>query len=127
MPEYIIELEAIVRNNRKFLGFSEEDTGFDPDKHRGKVVVATVHKAKGLEWDRVYLLSVNNYDFPSDEPYDSFIGERWFIEGKLNLEAETLFRLKALTARELAGIYMEPGVATIESRQEYAQERLRLL
>ena len=127
LPEYIIELEAIVRNNRKFLGFSEEDTGFDPEQHRGKVVVATVHKAKGLEWDRVYLLSVNNYDFPSDEPYDSFIGERWFIEGKLNLEGETLYRLKALTARELTSIYMEPGVATIESRLEYAQERLRLL
>ncbi|MDX9865740.1 MAG: ATP-dependent helicase, partial [Anaerolineaceae bacterium] len=56
LPEYIIELEAIVRNNRKFLGFSEEYTGFDPEQHRGKVVVATVHKAKGLEWDRVYLL-----------------------------------------------------------------------
>lgn len=127
LSEYIIELEAIVRNNRKFLGFSDEDTGFDPEQHRGKVVVATVHKAKGLEWDRVYLLSVNNYDFPSDEPYDSFIGEKWFIEGKLNLEAETLYRLKALAARDLTGIYMEPGIATIDSRLEYAQERLRLL
>ena len=126
-PEYIIELEAIVRNNRKFLGFSEEDTGFDPEKHRGKVVVATIHKAKGLEWDRVYLLSVNNFDFPSNEPYDSFIGERWFIEGKLNMEAETLYRLKALTTKDQPGIFMEPGVATMESRLEYAEERLRLL
>lgn len=127
LPEYIVELDAIVRNNRKFLGFSEEDTGFDPEKHRGKVVVATMHKAKGLEWDRVYLLSANNYDFPSDEPYDSFIGEKWFIEGKLNLEAETLYRLKALITKDLPGIFMEPGVATVESRQEYAEERLRLL
>ncbi|MCD4672887.1 MAG: hypothetical protein K8R77_09505, partial [Anaerolineaceae bacterium] len=105
----------------------EEDTGFDPEKHRGKVVVATIHKAKGLEWDRVYLLSANHYDFPSDEPYDSFIGEKWFIEGKLNLEAETLYRLKALMAEDLTGVYMEPGVATMESRLEYAEERLRLL
>lgn len=127
LPEFILELETIVRNNRKFLGFAEEDTGFDPEKHRGKVVVATIHKAKGLEWDRVYLLSANNYDFPSNEPYDSFIGEKWFIEGKLNLEAETLYRLKALMAEDLTGIYMEPGVATIESRVEYAKERLRLL
>jgi len=126
LPEYIIELEAIVRNNRKFLGFAEEDTGFDPEKHRGKVVVATMHKAKGLEWDRVYLLAVNNYNFPSDEPYDSFIGEKWFIENKLNLEAETLYRLKALVEKDLTGIYMEPGIATVESRKEYAEERLRL-
>ena len=127
LPEFIFELETIVRNDRKFSGFDDEDTGFDPDKHRGKVVVATIHKAKGLEWDRVYLLSVNNYDFPSNDSYDSFIGEKWFVQDKLNLEAETLYRLKALMTHDLPGVYMEPGVATMEARLEYAAERLRLI
>lgn len=127
LPEFIFELDNIIRNNRKFPGFGDEDTGFDPEKHRGKVVVATIHKAKGLEWDRVYLLSVNNYDFPSNEPYDSFMGEKWFIEGNLNLEAETLYRLKALMNGDPVGVNMEPGLATIQAREEYAAERLRLL
>ncbi len=72
LPELNAELITIAKNERKFLGFSEGDTGFDPDAHRGKVVIITVHKAKGLEWDRVYLMSVNAYDFPSALPGDSF-------------------------------------------------------
>ncbi len=60
------------------------------------MVVATIHKAKGLEWDRVYLLSVNNYDFPSAEKNDRFIAEKYFVRDNLNLEAEVLARLKAL-------------------------------
>ncbi len=79
LPELANELTTIARNERRFLGFSEEDSGFDPDKYAGQVVVATMHKAKGLEWDRVYLLSVNSYDFPSGQPYDQYIAERWFI------------------------------------------------
>ena len=54
------ELAVIARNERRFLGFSDSDSGFEPDKYKGKVVVSTMHKAKGLEWDRVYLMSVNN-------------------------------------------------------------------
>ncbi len=77
------ELAIIARNERRFLGLSDDDTGFDPERHKGKVVVATVHKAKGLEWDRVHLMSVNNYDFPSGQDHDQFIGEKWFRAGSL--------------------------------------------
>ena len=55
---------------------------FDPDLHQGKAVVTTIHKAKGLEWDRVYLLSVNNYDFPAGSPHDTYIAEKDFIRGQ---------------------------------------------
>ena len=54
----------IANNKRRFLGFSEDDFGFDPNRYRGRMVITTMHKAKGLEWDRVYLLSVNNYRLP---------------------------------------------------------------
>ena len=83
LPELNAGAVIIARNERKFLGFSDEDTGFDPDAHRGKVVVATMHKAKGLEWDRVYLMSVNAYDFPSALPGDTFISEKWFVRDRL--------------------------------------------
>jgi len=38
-----------------------------------------MHKAKGLEWERVYLMSVNNYDFPSGLPGDRYISEKWVL------------------------------------------------
>ncbi len=65
LPELNGEIGLIARNERRFLGFDQDDLGFDPSHHAGKVVVTTMHKAKGLEWDRVYLMSVNSYDFPS--------------------------------------------------------------
>ena len=123
LPEFADELKEIAMNRRKFSGLGDDDSRFDPDLHKGKVTVTTMHKAKGLEWDRVYLLSVNNYDFPSGDPQDSYIGEKWFIRDQLNLAEECLAQLDALRSGET---YKE-GVATLASRTEYAAERLRLL
>ncbi|HUV72789.1 MAG TPA: 3'-5' exonuclease, partial [Anaerolineae bacterium] len=124
LPELTEELAVVARNERRFLGLSTDDIGFDPQRHRGKVVVSTIHKAKGLEWDRVYLMSVNNYNFPSAEVHDSFISERWFVRDRLNLEAEALAQLKALV--EEGSPYGERE-ATLQARYDYAAERLRLL
>ncbi len=126
LPELTSELAVIAKNERRFIGFSSDDSGFDPERHRGKVVVTTMHKAKGLEWDRVYMMSVNNYDFPSNMPNDRFISEKWFVRSGLNLEAEALAQLTAL---ESTGEYdwYEEGAATMHSRLGYVKERLRLL
>ncbi len=126
LPELTGELSLIARNERRFLGFSEDDSGFDPSHHAGKVVVTTMHKAKGLEWDRVYLMSVNNYDFPSNQPNDRYIAERWFVRDSLNLEAETLAQLDAAMATGEYEFYTE-GAATHSARLDYVRERLRLL
>ncbi len=126
MAEFNQELREIASNQRRFLGFSDEDTGFNPDTHRGKVVIATMHKAKGLEWDRVYLMSVNNYDFPSDPNSDQFLPDRWFIRQQLNLEAETLAQLDVLTRHDPYDWY-EEGKGTWTARLDYIRERLRLL
>ncbi len=126
LPELTAELGVIARNERRFIGFSSDDSGFNPEAHKGKVVVTTMHKAKGLEWDRVYMLSVNNYDFPSLQPYDRYISEKWFIRNSLNLEAEGLAQLKAALSTGEFDWY-EEGTASLAAREDYSRERLRLL
>lgn len=132
LPELAGEIAAVARNERRFLGFSPDDTRFNPDDYPGQVAVATVHKAKGLEWDRVYLISANNYDFPSGEIFDRYISEKWFIRGaqgleggSLNLEAEMLAQLETTQKRGEYEWY-EDGRATLDARRQYVQERLRL-
>jgi DNA helicase-2/ATP-dependent DNA helicase PcrA len=126
LPDFTGELAVIANNERRFIGFSDDDTGFDPQKHKGQVVISTMHKAKGLEWDRIYLMSVNNYDFPSGREYDQYISESWFVRDKLNLEAEALAQLRIM---ESTGDYdwYEEGRASQSARLEYISERLRLL
>ncbi|MBL8057105.1 MAG: hypothetical protein JNK29_10430, partial [Anaerolineales bacterium] len=123
LPALAAELAQIAQNERRFLGFDEADTGFEPEQHRGKVVVATLHKAKGLEWDRVYLLSVTGFDFPAGLDDDAYVSERWYVRDRLNLEAEILGQLKTLGG----GPALPEGEATRQARVDYARERLRLL
>ena len=61
---------------------------------------------------------------PSADPFDSFIGERFFIRDDLNLDAEAMAQLDC--SGEQGNKYKE-GVASKEARIEYASERLRLL
>ena len=126
LPDFTEEMAVIARNERRFIGFSDDDSGFDPERHKGQVVVATMHKSKGLEWDRVYLMSVNNYDFPSGQPYDHYISEPWFLRDHLNLEAETLEQLRVALSSDEYSWYQE-GEASGQARLEYVAERLRLL
>jgi DNA helicase-2/ATP-dependent DNA helicase PcrA len=130
LSELVQQLAVIARNERRFLGFSGEDMGFKPPP--GEVTVATMHKAKGLEWDRVYLMSVNNYSFPSAQPTDTYISEPWYVRDGLNLEAEAVRQLEFLE-REVGDLSPPvedlpvEGAATLEAREQYVAERLRLL
>ncbi|KAB2856319.1 MAG: ATP-dependent helicase, partial [Anaerolineae bacterium] len=87
--------------------------------------VSTMHAAKGLEWDRVYLMAVNNYSFPSALDYEEYLGEKRFIRDNLNLDAEVLAQLDALMNKRPDDY--EPGPASQQARIDYAAERLRLL
>ncbi|MBM4432140.1 MAG: ATP-dependent helicase [Chloroflexi bacterium] len=124
LAEFAKELQVIARNGRRFVGLAQEDTGFDPELHRGQVVVATMHRAKGLEWDRVHLTAVNNYDFPSGSPGERYRAEFWFVRDSLSLEAEALEQLSLLPAA--VSEYVE-GASSRRARVDYIGERLRLL
>lgn len=127
LPDFCEELNAILKNRFKLYGFSEDDLGFNPEDYKGKVVISTIHKAKGLEWDRVYLMSVNNYDFPSMQNFDRYFSEKWFVRQNLNLEAEALSLLEAVVSKDMIGLKKDEGLATLDARQGYCAERLRLL
>ncbi len=125
LPEFRDELSEVAKNKRRLVDLGEDPEGYDPEQHKGKVTIATMHAAKGLEWDRVYLMSVNTYNFPSAQQGDQFIGETWYVRDDLNLQAEALEQLERL-ADSIPFPYDE-GKATQEARIEYAAERLRLL
>ncbi len=122
LAELADELAKIANNERRFLGFDTADLGYEP--RPGTVTVATMHAAKGLEWDRVYLMALNNYSFPSGQPHDTYRAEQWFVRDRLNLEAETLARLEAYLDGQLDRY--QAGEASAQARLAYAAERLRL-
>ena len=117
------ELVSIARDRRRESSLEADRSGFDPEEHRGKVVVATVHKGKGLEWDRVYLPWVNDYEFPSGSGEENAQREPWYLRDRLSLAAETMAILDAI----LNGQPYEEGPASIEAGVDSARERLRLL
>ena len=131
LAELVEELAVIARNERRFLGFASEDSGFRPPA--GEVTITTMHRAKGLEWDRVYLTSANSYDFPSGQDGESYRSEPWYMRGRLNLQAEALEQLQLAAAEPDAGqeFVLGPapveGDATLSARRDLIAERLRLL
>ncbi len=127
LEDYADELIAISNNRYRLQGFSADRFGFNPDDHTGEVVISTIHKAKGLEWDRVYLPSVNNYNFPSLDEKDQYISEKWFVKDRRNLEAEVLISIRNIEEDQAAIGGFDFSSASQHARRDFCAERLRLL
>lgn len=123
--DVLLELQKIAMNARSFFSFSDAEDGFNPDAHKGEVVVATYHKSKGLEWDKVYLSSLNTFDFPSGTPDDYFLSERDIFNEPKNRQAEIEMELQTIINPELPEYV--PGLATLMDRNDVTRERIRLL
>lgn len=125
-------IKTIAKEASKYPGLNQADTQFDPDLYRGKIVVTTFHKAKGLEWDQVYLTSCNNFDFPVGQGYDEDgyreyrRGQLHFIRDQLGLQEEALEQLRILAQDDPGASYRE-GCGTEKAYIAYISERLRLL
>ncbi|MGB4594704.1 MAG: ATP-dependent helicase [Anaerolineaceae bacterium] len=120
------EIEKISKSERDFAKSRETDEGFDPSAYKGSVVLSTMHKAKGLEWDKVYLTSANNYDYPSGDETDEYISERWFVKSNRNLEAEAVESVYQLVRAD-DRTKPEPELVAYIARVGLIRERLRLL
>lgn len=122
LPELGGELDNIAQNRRRVLGFSDSAEEFVA--RPGVVTVGTMHSAKGLEWDRVYLTAVNTFGFPSGATTDPYRAERFYVRDKLNLSAEMREQMRLLLAGSLDTYLL--GAATESARFDLAAERLRL-
>jgi DNA helicase-2/ATP-dependent DNA helicase PcrA len=123
LPELAKELDNIAQNRRRVLNFNENESGYEATP--GKITVATIHAAKGLEWDRVYLTAVNNFSFPSGSETDKYRSERYWVRENTNLVAEAIEQTRQLSTGTLDDYSL--GHATQAARRGIAAERLRLL
>lgn len=87
----------------------------------GVITVSTYHKSKGLEWDIVFLMCLNNSDFPVTLE-DKFMGEYWFLK-------ETFKNPLAVIKGEVKNVLdnKETGDLQKEMKLEIISEKSRLL
>jgi DNA helicase-2/ATP-dependent DNA helicase PcrA len=116
LPDLAGELEQVVRGKTTVL--MPEDGSIEP--RPGRIALTTMHKAKGLEWDLVYLMGVDSDWFPHTLE-NHFRGEYEFLGGDPAAEARAaLLNLSGETAADSVS-------ATDAAHMDIIAERLRLL
>jgi len=112
------ELKTLKGPLEHFLKVVNDQKGFEPKK--GVVTLSTVHKAKGLEWDTVYMIGVTSYEYPSTVN-DKFKGNCWYLEDDAS---DPISIIKAELKSLRGEIVKDPIYA---SKIDQISERLRLL
>ena len=93
---------------------------FNPEP--GSITVATLHRAKGLEWDQVFIPQVSAYEFPTH--YEERPVGLKFLED-VDMKAEALAQLRQLSRRSYWDL--QTNSPTEQAFLDLAAERLRLL
>ena len=120
LPELAVELADLATGRSQLQGFSPKELGYKPAP--GRITLATQHGAKGMEWDTVFLVGVDEFWIPGDLDAQ-FQGVNDLIGGDPSAEATAL--LLEIMEDDL-GHY--PGRTATESAHiEVICERLRLL
>ncbi|HUS93606.1 MAG TPA: ATP-dependent helicase [Patescibacteria group bacterium] len=120
LPELAVELADLANGRRQLQSFNPKESGYKPVP--GRITLATQHSAKGMEWDAVFLVGVDEFWIPGDLDAH-FQGVNDFIGGDLSAEVNAL--LLEIMADD-HGHY--PGRTATESAHiEVICERLRLL
>lgn len=115
LPRVAEEIEAMLNS---FLGAANifyDRSGYKPQP--GVVNLVTAHRAKGLEWDTVYIVSVTSSEYPG-LPGDKIRSEYGWLP-------EEIINPVAVARAEMEG--QSTGDAIRAAREELLCERLRLL
>lgn len=109
-------IEDLVRKSRRS---GMMLSGFDEDEVRPAVMVTTVHKSKGMEFDTVYVADVvaNGYPWQANDEVRS-----WDLDKRRSRIA-----MRAMEAYALAGEAAEPEAVVQQANYDEIGESLRLL
>jgi len=114
--------KVLLANRNVFSHFCSavwELNGYEPEP--GVVTVSTYHKAKGLEWDCVFLTGLNHDTFPV-KLSDKFKGEYWYLKQEYR-------NPQALVKADMKSVAdgLSSGDLILESKLETISEKARLL
>ncbi|MCB8951950.1 MAG: ATP-dependent helicase [Ardenticatenales bacterium] len=121
LPELAAQLEDVAKGRRALQLSVTREEGYEPEP--GRITLCTQHASKGLEWDAVFLVSVDGVWIPGNLD-GHFLGVVDFL-GEEDPTAEASAQLLHLMEGD-AGIYPD-RTATESAHIDVISERLRLL
>ena len=86
--------ENLAETNRTIAGLIQQIEALFTDNNHGVTTLCTVHKAKGLEWPRVFILDPHRMPSP-------YARQAWQLEQEMNI------KYVAITRAQQALVYIE--------------------